>query len=240
MVGPDSSNNPNQYTSRENDGTGLYYYRARYYDPVLKVFLSEDPLGLEAGPNVRGYVGGNPLTYIDPTGEFGIPIFTGAVGAIAGGVSNYMVQKYYQKKCDVAWLDVLNAAAWGGAAGAALPFVGSTLFGAAALGSAANVGQYATSLAWSSDGFSAGSLAWSAGMGAISGGLGGTFSRAMGYPGGYYGTIGTALAEVAQRAKDAATIGANSGFINGVRNGAAGVMGSLPQEGASGTCGCNN
>jgi len=24
-----------QYTARENDGTGLYYYRARYYDPVL-------------------------------------------------------------------------------------------------------------------------------------------------------------------------------------------------------------
>ncbi|HUW29646.1 MAG TPA: RHS repeat-associated core domain-containing protein [Sulfuriferula sp.] len=33
--------NPVQYTGRENDSTGLYYYRARYYDPQLKRFLSE-------------------------------------------------------------------------------------------------------------------------------------------------------------------------------------------------------
>ncbi len=42
----ESSNNPFQYTGRENDGTGLYYYRARYYSPVLKRFISEDPIGL--------------------------------------------------------------------------------------------------------------------------------------------------------------------------------------------------
>jgi len=29
------SANPFQFTGRENDGTGLYYYRARYYDPTL-------------------------------------------------------------------------------------------------------------------------------------------------------------------------------------------------------------
>ncbi len=67
-VGPDGTNNPNQYTSRENDGTGLNYYRARYYDPVLKQFLSDDPIGLVAGLNVRAYVGGNPLSYADPSG----------------------------------------------------------------------------------------------------------------------------------------------------------------------------
>ncbi|MFN8917742.1 MAG: RHS repeat-associated core domain-containing protein [Burkholderiales bacterium] len=38
-----------QYTGRENDNNGLYYYRARYYDPVLKRFLSEDPIGLAGG-----------------------------------------------------------------------------------------------------------------------------------------------------------------------------------------------
>jgi RHS repeat-associated protein len=48
-VGTDSTNNPIQYTSRENDGTGLFYYRARYYDPVLKRFVSEDPIGLAGG-----------------------------------------------------------------------------------------------------------------------------------------------------------------------------------------------
>ena len=39
-----TSTNPFQYTGRENDGTGLYYYRARYYNPEAQRFLSEDPL----------------------------------------------------------------------------------------------------------------------------------------------------------------------------------------------------
>ena len=38
------SSNAFQYTGREHDGTGLYYYRARYYDPKLHRFLSEDPI----------------------------------------------------------------------------------------------------------------------------------------------------------------------------------------------------
>ena len=40
--------NSYQYTGRENDGTGLYFYRARYYAPALGRFISEDPIGLEA------------------------------------------------------------------------------------------------------------------------------------------------------------------------------------------------
>ena len=57
-----------QYTARENDGTGLYYYRARFYDPVLKQFFSEDPIGLLGGLNSRAYVDGNPINYSDPEG----------------------------------------------------------------------------------------------------------------------------------------------------------------------------
>jgi len=42
-----SLTNPFQYTGRESDSeTGLYYYRARCYDPNPGRFLSEDPLGL--------------------------------------------------------------------------------------------------------------------------------------------------------------------------------------------------
>ncbi|QJC55793.1 Putative deoxyribonuclease RhsC [Polaromonas vacuolata] len=70
-VGPDSANNPNQYTSRENDNTGLYYYRARYYDPVLKRFVSSDPIGLAGGINTYLYANGSPLLYADPLGLFG-------------------------------------------------------------------------------------------------------------------------------------------------------------------------
>src|SRR5262249_851848 len=52
----DYQGNPIQYTGRENDRTGLYFYRARYYDPVLKRFISEDPMGLSAGLNFHAYV----------------------------------------------------------------------------------------------------------------------------------------------------------------------------------------
>ena len=66
-LGPDGGNAA-QYTARENDGTGLYYYRARYYDPVLKQFTSEDPIGLRGGINSYRYVGGNPVSFADPMG----------------------------------------------------------------------------------------------------------------------------------------------------------------------------
>ena len=57
------------YTGRENDGTGLYYYRARYYSPGLQRFMSEDPLGLAAGDaSFYSYAHNNPVIYTDPLG----------------------------------------------------------------------------------------------------------------------------------------------------------------------------
>ena len=56
------------YTGREDDGTGLYYYRARYYHPGIGRFVSEDPIGLWGGANLMAYVGGNPISRTDPTG----------------------------------------------------------------------------------------------------------------------------------------------------------------------------
>jgi RHS repeat-associated protein len=56
------------YTGREDDGTGLYYYRARYYHPGLSRFVQADPIGLDGGANLYSYVGGNPISFIDPSG----------------------------------------------------------------------------------------------------------------------------------------------------------------------------
>ncbi len=67
-VSGEASDNPFQYTGRENDGTGLYYYRARYYSPELQRFISEDPIGLAGGMNLYLYVGNNPVNKIDPMG----------------------------------------------------------------------------------------------------------------------------------------------------------------------------
>ena len=62
------SENNSQYTGRENDQNGLYFYRAGYYDPVLKRFISEDPIGLAGGINSHAYVEGDPVSFVDPTG----------------------------------------------------------------------------------------------------------------------------------------------------------------------------
>ncbi len=64
-----ATDNALQYTARENDGTGLYYYRARYYSPELQRFISEDPIGLLGGINKFGYVANNPVNFIDPKGK---------------------------------------------------------------------------------------------------------------------------------------------------------------------------
>lgn len=64
-----SLSNTAQYTGRENDATGLYYYRARYYNPEFGRFLSEDPIGFRGGINKYAYVGNSPLNYTDPLGQ---------------------------------------------------------------------------------------------------------------------------------------------------------------------------
>ena len=67
-----SSTNSYKYTGREDDGTGLMYYRARYYHSRFQRFLSEDPIELGSGDlNFYAYVRNSPLLLIDPLGEAG-------------------------------------------------------------------------------------------------------------------------------------------------------------------------
>jgi len=65
-----SLTNALQFTARDSDTeTGLYYYRARYYDPQTGRFLSEDPTEFDGGSlNFYTYVGNRPTTFTDPSG----------------------------------------------------------------------------------------------------------------------------------------------------------------------------
>jgi RHS repeat-associated protein len=57
------------FTGREWDPqTGLYYYRARYYDPKAGRFISKDPIGFAGGINYYAYVGNRPTVLTDPSG----------------------------------------------------------------------------------------------------------------------------------------------------------------------------
>jgi len=101
---------------RENDGAGLYYYRARYYDPTRSRFVTEDPIGwaaemkiyayAEGGgkpddvavgldeTNRYSYAGNSPLVYLDPLGRIkGIHYDYGSAGQ---RLIDYMGYRYNQ------------------------------------------------------------------------------------------------------------------------------------------------
>ena len=66
-----------KFAAREYDAeVGLYYMRARYYDPGLGRFISEDPIGLAGGMNAYSYASNAPADMADPFGLDGDPTCT--------------------------------------------------------------------------------------------------------------------------------------------------------------------
>jgi RHS repeat-associated protein len=77
---------PYRFTGRRYDQeTGLYYYRARYYDPAKGRFLQSDPVGYLADLNLYAYSGNSPSDGIDPNGTCP-PILHGC-GSDTGDIS---------------------------------------------------------------------------------------------------------------------------------------------------------
>lgn len=57
--------NTHQFLTKETDPSGLIYFGARYYDPSIGRFITQDPSGMANGPNMYLYCLNNPVNFID-------------------------------------------------------------------------------------------------------------------------------------------------------------------------------
>ncbi len=142
-----TSGNPFAFTGREDDGNGYYFYRARYYSPDQKRFISEDPLGFGGGDtNLQAYVGNNPISRTDPSGEIWAPLLGGAAaGALIDGV--WQLHRNGGRFDCIHWGEVGLAAAAGATLAVAVTTglgavrAATVTEGAGGLGKAAKVGD---------------------------------------------------------------------------------------------------
>lgn len=110
---------PYMFTGRALDweeGSGLYYYRLRYYDPAAGRFISRDPMGLWGDPGQRGngqsYCGNNPINWTDPLGETSIG--ETLASALSGGRTRPS-RRAPDRRPDPSVIDTLAGAATGDA-----------------------------------------------------------------------------------------------------------------------------
>ena len=88
----------------------MYLTRHRLYSPVLRRFLSADPIGIYGGLNLYMYANGNPIAYIDPLG-FCAESMTGSITDYLEASINQVVKGNYTD--DVALLGTAGEVALG-------------------------------------------------------------------------------------------------------------------------------
>ena len=95
-----SVENSYTYTAREWDTeTGLYFYRARYYDPTIGRFINADPIGFSGGDvNFYVYVQNNSVIWVDPSGlDVTVNLYPGAwhFGHVGVGINTQNTIGFY-------------------------------------------------------------------------------------------------------------------------------------------------
>ncbi len=109
--------------------TGLYYFRARWYDPITGRWLSNDPIGISGGLNQYVFCADNPVNRTDPTGQMSpilVKVITGTIlGGISGGAGGFV----FSVPEGAAW-DVVSGSLSGAAGGGLGSLFGPILGGA--------------------------------------------------------------------------------------------------------------
>jgi RHS repeat-associated protein len=168
-----SSAYPFQFTGRVPASSGLYYNRARFYNPVTGRFLSEDPLPLSGAPNSYTYALDNPGRYSDPSGYIaGGDDLVLAGGGLLIGIGVQVTTDFLAgHRSD--WQHYVGAAYGGAVGGLALEYTAGNpvAIGALASGTTNGVTQAIEAFSHPQCSFNAGQFALNTGLGAAFGAL---------------------------------------------------------------------
>ena len=141
--------------------TGLYYFRNRWYDPIVGRWINKDPIGIEGGINLYEFCCDNPQNRRDPSGEVAPWIVAGGIGAAIGGLVGGI---YSAENGECVWKGVFSGIVGGGLTGVAFGLV-----------SRASLAGVSTGSPWVAAGLTAG-IGRGAGWGMVTGALGGAAS----------------------------------------------------------------
>jgi RHS repeat-associated protein len=215
------------------DPQGLNYMRFRWYSPQIKRFVNQDAhFGDITAPrtlNRFAYVGNNPITGIDPEGEFCWPCIGAAVGATVNVVTKAVADYADDGKINDPWQEYVGAAIGGAIEGAivsACPTCGALAGGAGA------AAEYLSTQGLKGEKVDPADLALTTALGAVSGlgGPGGGLTRLSNFRFATNGITTLVKRQAAHQLRQAAVTVLKTGLVSGLDK-RFGVSATLKREG---------